>query len=309
MSSSERSNKLKATRTLNVGKAVMLTFLTALMMSIVAATIKYLVSSVSVEMILLVQYLTCAALMIPWLLREGVKAIKTEHIGLHIARAVSGWLCLYTYFLTIKHIPLVDAVLLRNAAPLCVPIWALLWLKIIIPPVRWIPVIIGFAGIALILQPTSDGFKLWHLLGLGSAMAMAGSIVTTRILALTEPTSRTMFYYFFLSSFFTVPLALSKELLIPLPALPFMIGIGLFTFFSMWCYTRAFQFASATIISPINYFDVVFTGLWGWLFWEQIPDNIALVGAVLVILGGIGSVLMGKIESSKTKESFPTRTS
>ncbi|RLA20802.1 MAG: EamA/RhaT family transporter [Gammaproteobacteria bacterium] len=277
----------------------MLTLLTALLMSIVAATIKQLVATVAVEMILLVQYLTCAALMLPWLAKNGFKALKTEHMGLHLARAVSGWLCLYAYFLAIEHIPLVDAVLLRNAAPLCVPVWVLLWLKISIPLVRWIPVMVGFVGIALVLQPTSDGFKLWHLLGLGSAIAMAGSIVTTRLLALTEPTSRIMFHYFFLSALFTVPLALSKEILIPLSALPFMIGIGLFTFFSMWCYTRAYQYASATIISPISYFGVVFTGLWGWLLWDQIPDNIALIGALLVILGGIGSVLMGKVGAAK----------
>jgi len=299
MSSSERLTQLRATRTLNVGKAVMLTLLTALLMSIVAATIKQLVATVAVEMILLVQYLTCAALMLPWLAKNGFKALKTEHMGLHLARAVSGWLCLYAYFLAIEHIPLVDAVLLRNAAPLCVPVWVLLWLKISIPLVRWIPVMVGFVGIALVLQPTSDGFKLWHLLGLGSAIAMAGSIVTTRLLALTEPTSRIMFHYFFLSALFTVPLALSKEILIPLSALPFMIGIGLFTFFSMWCYTRAYQYASATIISPISYFGVVFTGLWGWLLWDQIPDNIALIGALLVILGGIGSVLMGKVGAAK----------
>jgi len=299
MPSSERLTQLRATRTLNVGKAVMLTLLTALLMSIVAATIKQLVATVAVEMILLVQYLTCAALMLPWLAKNGFKALKTEHMGLHLARAVSGWLCLYAYFLAIEHIPLVDAVLLRNAAPLCVPVWVLLWLKISIPLVRWIPVMVGFVGIALVLQPTSDGFKLWHLLGLGSAIAMAGSIVTTRLLALTEPTSRIMFHYFFLSALFTVPLALSKEILIPLSALPFMIGIGLFTFFSMWCYTRAYQYASATIISPISYFGVVFTGLWGWLLWDQIPDNIALIGALLVILGGIGSVLMGKVGAAK----------
>ncbi len=279
----------------------MLTLLTALLMSVVAATIKQLVPIVGVETILLVQYLTCAALMLPWVVKKGLKALKTDHIGLHIARAVSGWLCLYAYFLAIEHIPLVDAVLLRNAAPLCVPLWALLWLKIRMPAVRWIPVMIGFAGIALVLQPTSEDFKLWHLLGLGSAIAMAGSIVTTRVLALTEPTSRIMFYYFFISALFTVPLAITQEIIISLVALPFMVGIGLFTFFSMWCYTRAYQYASATIISPISYFGVVFTGLWSWLFWDQIPDSMAVMGAILVILGGIGSVLFGNIGRSKTK--------
>jgi len=41
----------------------------------------------------------------------------------------------------------------------------------------------------------------------------------------------------------------------------------------------------------------VFTGLLSWYFWDQIPTTLAVVGAVLVVLGGIGSVLIGQAES------------
>lgn len=289
-----RAEQLSSTRTLKVGTAALLALTTALLMSVAAATIKWLTPIVSVEMILLVQYLTCAALMLPWIAKNGIQDLKTRHIGLHVARAACGWTCLYMYFLAIKHIPLVDAILLRNAAPLCVPIWALFWLKIRIPAISWLPLILGFFGIALVLQPSSEEVKVWHILGFASAIGMAGSVVTTRVLSLTEPTPRVMFYYFFISSLFTVPLIALNEISIPAKALPYMMGIGLFTFIAMWCYTRALEYASATIVSPINYFGVIFAGFWSWLFWDQIPSSAALWGAVFVIFGGIGSVVLGQ---------------
>jgi len=298
LSPSDRLEKLRSSGTHKVGLGVSLTLLTALLMSFVAAAIKHISPIVSVEMIISVQYVVCIVFMFPWLFKNGLKALKTEYFKLHLLRALTGWFCLYFYFQAIKHIPLVDAVLLRNAAPLCVPLWVLFWLKVRIPTIRWLPVVIGLCGIGLILNPAVDGFKLWHLVGFASAFMMAGSIVSTRVLTVTEPSSRIMFYYFLLSCLFSLPMALSGDMHVPLQALPFMIGIGLFMLLSMWCYTRAYKYASATIISPISYFSVVFTGLLSWLFWDQIPSMLAIVGALLVILGGIGSVLIGQVESS-----------
>jgi len=294
---SDRLEKLRSSGTHKVGLAVALTLLTALLMSFVAAAIKHISPIVSVEMIISVQYLVCIAFMFPWLFKNGLKALKTKHFKLHLLRAITGWFCLYFYFQAIKHIPLVDAVLLRNAAPLCVPVWILFWLKVRIPAVRWLPVMIGLLGIGLILNPVADGFKLWHIVGFGSAAMMAGSIVSTRVLTVTEPAPQIMFYYFFLSCVFSLPMALSGDTTVPLQALPYMIGIGLFMLLSMWCYTKAYQFASATIISPISYFSVVFTGLLSWFFWDQVPTSLAIAGAILVVLGGVGSVLIGQAES------------
>lgn len=298
LSTSERLDQLRNTGASKVGLGVLLTLLTALLMSFVAAAIKYISPIVSIEMIISVQYLVCIVSMLPWLFKVGLSGLKTNQFKLHLLRALTGWFCLYFYFLAIKHIPLVDAVLLRNAAPLCVPIWVLLWLKVRIPMLRWLPVIVGLFGIVLILNPAVEGLKLWHMVGFMSAFMMAGSIVSTRVLTVTEPASQIMFYYFLLSCLFSFPMALSSNMHVPLEALPFMIVIGLFMLFSMWCYTRAYKFASATIISPISYFSVVFTGILSWFFWDQVPTTLAIVGALLVVIGGIGSVLFGQPKST-----------
>lgn len=266
---------------------------TALVMSIAAALIKYASSMVSIEIIVAAQYIICVTFMLPWLMRKGVNGLKTEHLNLHIIRALCGWACFYTYYLAIAHIPLVDASLLRNAAPLCVPFLILIIHKVHISWIRWIPIAIGFMGIGLILKPDGSSLNIWHLVGFGSAITLAGSIISTRMLTRSEPTNRVLFYYFGFSALASIPLAIINWQPVPVQALLPMLMIGLSIWLTMWLYTQAYMYAKASIISPLSYCGVVFTGFWGWFFWDQLPDWLSFAGVILVIGGGIGSVILG----------------
>ena len=73
-----------------------------------------------------------------------------------------------------------------------------------------------------------------------------------------------------------------------------MVGIGLSIWLTLWLYTLAYSYAKATVISPISYSGVLFTGFLGWLIWGQVPERSAIVGSVLIILGGLGSVYLGR---------------
>ncbi len=278
----------------NVFMGAMLALATSLVASFATAATKYVAAIVSIEQIVTAQYLICAVVMLPALLKQGVKTLKTAHPWLHLVRGTAGWLCFYTYYLALDKIPLVDASLLRNTAPICVPVLLFFWKGFRMPFQSWLPVFIGFFGVLLVLKPGISGLSMWHLIGFGSAVTLAGSIVTTRALTLTEPTSRILFYYFSLSALCSLPLAISNWCPIPLHAIPFLLGIGLSILLVMLLYTSAYRYASAYIIAPISYTGVLFTGILGWLIWNQTPDAFAISGALFIISGGIGSVLLGK---------------
>ncbi len=266
---------------------------TSVVVSLATAATKYTATYVSVEQIVFCQYLFSVLLMLPTLYRQRGRLLKTAHPGLHLVRSASGWLSFYTFYLALEHIPLVDAALLRNGAPICVPLLLFFWKGYKLPLIRWIPVLVGFVGIALVLKPEGSTFSVWHLVALSAAVALACSIVSTRMLTSTETTSRIIFYYFLFSSICGLPLAISHWQPIPLIALPLIAGIGLSIWLTMWLYTKAYSYAGATVISPISYCGVLFTGLLGWLIWGQVPSQSALLGAVLIIGGGITSVYLG----------------
>lgn len=285
-------------------KAVALALVTALLMSVAAALVKSLSQQLSVELILFSQYLVCLLLIVPMLVRRRLSVLKTERPGLHIVRSVLGLLCHYAYFIAIKKIPLIDAVLLRNAAPLFVPVLIFIFLRQSISPLRWIPIAVGFLGVVLVLHPDGDTISLWHFAGIASAMMLAGSILSTRLLASTENSLAILFYYFLISTLIGFPIVvISDDFLLSLEALLPLFLVGSLTLIAMWCYTEAYRYGSALLVSPLSYFGVVFAGFWGWLIWDQIPSFIAIAGTILIMAGGVGSFAFNGRSSPKNRKS------
>jgi len=267
---------------------------TALVFSLATAATKYTAAFVSIEQIILVQYLACVLFMLPFMPQGRMSSFKATTLVVHLTRSLAGWLSFYMYYLAVDRIPLADASILRSAGPLFVPLLLFFWKGYRMPLLRWLPVIIGFFGIVLVLRPRDTSLSLYHLLALGAALSVAVSIVTTRTLTRTEPVSRILFYYFFISTCFSIPLALSNWQPVPLFAVPFMIGIGFSILLTMWLYTLAYRFAKATAISPIGYSGVLFTSIIGWLIWNQIPSRSAIFGALLIISGGLGALYLSR---------------
>ena len=171
----------------NFAKGFSLGILTVLLGSCVAAIGKQLTTLVDISAIVLFQYLICFLFTLPWLFRNRSTAFKTQYPLQHIIRGVSGCLCFYAYYVALKYIPLVDASLLRNTAPLVVPVVLLIGFGIAIPKARWLALVIGFIGIAVILRPGQQGLSLWHLVGFSSGAGLGISMVLTRVLAQNEP--------------------------------------------------------------------------------------------------------------------------
>ncbi len=277
----------------NLSKGVSLGIFTVLIGSCVAAVGKQLTLDVDISAIVLFQYLICFLFTLPWLFKHGTTGLKTQYPWQHLIRGISGCACFYTYYVALKYIPLVDASLLRNTAPLVVPIVILAWLRIGIPKSRWTPLIVGFIGIMVILRPGQQGASIWHLVGLCSGVGLAISMVLTRSLAQKEPESRILFYYFFISLLFVVPFFVINYQPIPPSALPSLIAIGVAMYFTFVLYTRAYRYVKASVLAPTSYFAVVFAGILDWIFWQHLPDLMTMAGIGLVVSGGLLVLWLG----------------
>ena len=261
--------------------------LTVFLGSTVAAAGKHLSSQVHISAIVLAQYLICFVMVLPWWLRNGKRAVLTRRPFTHIVRGVSGCACFYTYYLAMQHMPLVEATLFRNTAPLLVPLVILVWYRSAIPAARLIPLMIGFAGVTLVLRPTFDGISVWQLIALSSGVGLAISMVGTRELARTEPESRILFYYFTISLLFVLPFFALNYQPIPVDALPWLAYVGVVMYGTFVIYTKAFAYVPSSILAPTSYFALVFSGLLDWMIWGVIPDTPTVLGIALVVSGGL----------------------
>ena len=274
--------------------AVILAILTTLVGTLAAASAKYLSDTVHPHLMVCTQYLICLLTMGPWLWNQGIPGLRSEKVGLHLLRGISGWACFYTYYYALGKIPLVEASLLRNTAPLCVPFIVMMWLRYPISRSNWIGLGIGFLGVAMILKPSPEGMNVWHFVGFLSGVGLAMSMVTTKELSITESGNLILFYYFLISFLLSLPFAIYHWEPVPLEKVPFLLFVGFSIFITMKLYTRAYGLAPTSIVAPFSYFGVVFAGLLGWLIWEHVPDQFTLAGIVLVIIGGAITLIFSK---------------
>ena len=277
-----------------VRHALFLSLLMIILGSTAAAATKWASAEVSTEAIVTIQYLIGTLLCLPRILRPGIRSLTTDRFGLHLARGLAGVVSFYLFYATLEHIPMMDAMMLRQSAPLTVPLVVWVWTSETVATKAWWPLCIGFAGIAIILRPGPLGLSWWHAGGVLGAVGLAISMVATRKLATTEPTARIIFYYCVLSLACVAPFSLGDFVgLSPLIWLA-LIYIGIAIYLVLELYTRAYGMAPTATIAPINYLSVVLAAFWGWLFWSQIPDGWSLLGSSLVIFGGLMTLYLAR---------------
>jgi drug/metabolite transporter (DMT)-like permease len=230
----------------------------------------------------------------PWVLRKGFSELRTARIWLHILRAVGGLLSQALMFAAVRKMTLVDAVLLSNSAPLFIPLVAWIWLKEKIGGIVWISLSVGFAGVILILRPSLALLSNpAALLALSAALFSAFALISVNQLSNTEPAQRILFYYFLFSSAAAAPFAFwtwktptSHDWLL-------LGGIGVTMALSQLLIIFAYKQASAERIAPFNYTVVIFSGVIGWVVWNNRPGMLAVAGVLLVTVGGVLSTMFG----------------
>jgi drug/metabolite transporter (DMT)-like permease len=283
-------------------RAIFLSILMVMLGSTAAAATKYLSTHVTTEAIVTFQFLVCTLLCLPRILRSGIRTLRTQRLGLHLLRGLAGVLSFYLFYAALEYIPLMDAMMLRQSAPLTVPLVMWIWSRETIPTSAWLPLSIGFSGIAVILRPSLLGLSWWHLGGFLSALGLAISMVGTRKLASTEPTARILFYYCALSLACVAPFSLHDFRGIAILDWIVLWYVGIAIYLVLVLYTRAYGMAPTAAIAPINYFSVVLAGLWGWLFWNQVPDRWSLLGSALVVAGGLLTIYLAREQSGSVGE-------
>ncbi len=278
----------------SVSHAIYLSLLMVLLASTAVVAAKSASRTASTAAIVSVQYAICMLLCLPSTLRPGLSNLRTTRLGLHLFRGAAGVLGFYLYYGVLEYIPLVDAMLLRQTAPLAVPLVMWVWTRDRVPASAWLPLTVGFVGVAIILRPGPQGLSWWHAAGLMSGVALAISMVATYRLAATEPDSRILFYYFALSLLCVLPFGLDDFAGIRWQDWLAILYVGVSIYYTLSLYTRAYAIAPASAIAPLNYLAIVLGGLWGWLLWGQVPDLWSIVGSVLVIAGGLLTLFLAR---------------
>lgn len=249
-----------------------------------AAGVKAVSPMVGTEVVVFFRSAVGLAVLLPWLLRYGSAAVRTERLGGHLWRAAFGVAAMYCFFHALANLHLAEAILLTYSTPLFIPFIAWAWIREAPPPVTLLAVSLGIVGIALIVKPGAALFASGaSLVGVLSGVLAACAMVTIRRISDTEPAPRIVFYFSALSTVLSAVPLLWAWRTPSAASLVLLVAIGVSATLGQLCLTRAYSLAAAARIGAFTYVAVVFGGLLGWALWQERPDAASLAGMALVV--------------------------
>lgn len=256
--------------------------------STMAVLIRHLSAHLPDEVLVFWRSFFSLLFLMPWLLlRLSLRQLRTRRMHLHVMRAVSGLLSMYCLFFALGHMPIAAAMLLNQTATLFVPFIAFVLLGEYVPPkVRW-AIVTGFIGVVLVLKP-GIGIVSWPaLIGLGSGLTAAFSVVTIRHSSHTEPATRIVFYFCLYGTLGSALPLLWSWVTPSRDEMPLLAAIGALAMTGQLLMTRGYASAPAAHVGPFTYSTIIFGVLYGWFIWNETPGWTFWIGALLIVSGGI----------------------
>ncbi len=205
------------------------------------------------------------------------------------ARAVLDSLASFTYLTAVFHIPLGNATAINLAGPLFLTLMAVFFLHERVTLGRWGLILLGFAGVLLVVQPRMGDFNAYAVLCLFAAALHAGRDFLTRLVPAQVP-----------SLLITLSTAIMVTLLAGVwslfePWKPMatqhlwqLFGASLCLAAGYHLLTLSMRWGDMSVIGPFRYSGLLVALVLGYLMWGDVPNLLAWCGIALVVAAGLG---------------------
>ncbi len=217
-------------------------------------------------------------------------ALSTPHWRMHLSRSISGSTALVCYFFAIGALPRATAVTLNDTSPCFLALLLALFMGEHLNALASGAVLMGFAGVVLLLRPTLQPEQwLGAVVGLGSGALASLAYLSLRELGRKgEPEVRTVFWFSLMTAVIGLAWSVFGDLHLPdLRQLATLLGVGLFGGLAQLAMTRSYRYGRTVVSANLSYATVVFASLFGMLLWDELMPASAWLAIALIVAGAI----------------------
>lgn len=207
----------------------------------------------------------------------------------------------FAFMLSLPHIPLASAIALNMATPLCALPLAAIVLRERYGWRRIAAVLVGFFGVMLILQPSTDGVDPWLLLSFTSSLFFAMRDVATRRISGEIPTS-------------LVALAMAVVVTVTTGTVSYLDGwiwisgkqagllcvAAVMVGFGYTLVVKAMRQGEVSLTGAFRYSALFWATAFGWLLWREIPNSTAWLGIALILSAGLYALHRERVRARRT---------
>ena len=268
---------------------IALVTVTTLMFATLDASAKWLVVSLPVMQVVWMRFLTHSLFSIA-AFAPSVKGdlLRWRHPRLQLLRGLMLAGMTGLNFWALQYLQLAETGAMQFSVPILIALLSAWWLGERLDARRWLAIAAGFAGVLVIIRPGSQGFHPAILLSALNAVLYALFNMMTRHLASSENPATTQLTSAVVATLVLTPIALwqwkNPDTLLEWCV---MALAGLCGGIGHYCVAVAHRYASATVLGPFLYQQILYMTLLGWLVFGQVPDLSVVLGAVVVVASGL----------------------
>lgn len=237
---------------------------------------------------------------------DGLGSLKTRHLSRHLFRGLLVVMANMSFFLAVAAMPLAEVVAIFFVSPLLITVFSVVFLGETVGPWRWFAILVGFAGVLIIVRPGSDAFQIAALLPIFAATCYAGLHMMTRVLGRTDGAPTLAFYV----QIVFIVTSLSIGLIVgdgrfgaqshpsaafffrawawpDLADLPLMLWLGVCVAAGAYLISAAYRLSEAALVAPFEYVAMPLAIIFGIVFFDEWPEPVVWAGIALIISSGL----------------------
>jgi drug/metabolite transporter (DMT)-like permease len=257
--------------------------------TILDSIVKFLTQRHPVPVLVWARYGVQAIAILVWQFPTmGTGLLRTDRLGLQLARASLLPFSSIFFFTSLKFLPLAEATALNYSTPVLVVILAVLFLNERMTQPRIALVVAGIAGMLLIVRPGSAMFQGAALLSLGAAVFYATFQILTKKLASED--SRVLLFYPSIVGTMMMTAVLpwyGAGIDAPWTDYALIVAGGLIGTLGHFLFILAFQRGPASALTPYTYVHLVWATIAGWLAFGTLPDAWTFAGMAVIAGSGL----------------------
>ncbi len=250
-----------------------------------AALIKTLGRGLPITELMFLRSLMALPVLFGFILHGGHPLLVRDWKRL-LLRMLFGTTAMFCFYYALTHMPLADCVFIGRTQPLFLTLMAPFLVGEQGKKNVWIAIALGLAGTAMIMKP-QVGWTLASTAALTAAFLAALAHLMVRMLSRTETTLVIVFNFTVLLCLVSGLATLSTFTLPSSHQWLLLLAIAGFASLGQYLLTKAYSLDLAPTVAAASYASVVLSILYGYLFWNEMPSLTSVLGAFLIVCGGM----------------------
>jgi drug/metabolite transporter (DMT)-like permease len=251
--------------------------------------VKQLLLTYPVGEVIFVRGVMCSLLIGAVALAFGnAKALRAPMSWMLASRSLCDGLSTAGFIAGLAHMKLANIAAVLQIAPLIITALSVVLYREVVGWRRWTAIGVGFAGALLVIKPIPSEFNIWAVVAAASAVAAAVREIQTRQVGRTVPVLVVAFWGAVAITLCGLAFLVNEDWRMFAGGELFQLFVAaIFVGIAIYLLALGFRDVDLSVVAPFRYTYLLTSALGGFLVFREVPDAWTVVGAALIVGGGV----------------------